>query len=320
MSILNVPRDPAHVAARHSIELDDLDALIDRAKAKLLAVRSERVPPMTDTKVITAWNGLMLAAIAEAAATFDRDDYLKVAQSNAGFILDQMVQNGRLRRTNGAGDNGSRGFLDDYACLVDGLLTLHRADGDTRWLLEAVDLTRRVIELFWDPGLGQFFDTGADQESLIVRPRDVTDNALPSGHSMMTENLIRLSTITGDADLRSKAAASLRAVHDIMEQFPTGAGHWLCILDSYLSDSKEVVVVTGPDSRDARTMLNRLASEYQGGAVIAVKSEGAAVPDGWPVFEGRSSIDGKPTAYVCRSYACRLPTTDPDTMIAEFLG
>ena len=319
MSILNVPRDPTSVAARHSIPLDQFGDLIDRAKDKLLAVRVGRVPPMTDTKIITAWNGLMLAAIAEAAAAFGRDDYLEVARTNAAFILDRMVRDGRLRRTDGAGDNGSKGFLDDYAGLIDGLLALHRADGDSRWLFEAVSLTRRAVDLFWDPDVGQFFDTGADQESLIVRPRDVTDNALPSGHSMMAENLIRISTITGDADLRSMAAASLRAVHDIMEQFPTGAGHWLNALDSYLAESREVVVVTGPDSRDAKPMLDRLASEYQAGAVVIVKSEGDGDAEGWPVFEGRNSIEGRPTAYVCRSYACRLPTTDPNTMIAEFL-
>ena len=319
MSILNVPHDPASLASRHSIQPDDLSALIQSAKVKLLAERARRVPPMTDTKIIVSWNGLMLAAVAEAAATFDRDDFLRVAQSNASYLLDRMVRNGRLRRTNSEGENGARGFLDDYASLIDGLLSLHRADGDSRWLLEAVSLAERAIDLFRDPPSEQFFDTGKDQESLIVRPRDVTDNALPSGHSMMADVLVRLSTITGHDAWRSMAATSMRGVHDIMEQFPTGAGHWLCGLDSYLTESKEVVVVTGPDSADARPMLRRLASEYQAGAVAVVKSEVSDIGGEWPIFQGRHAIDGRPTAYVCRNYACRLPTTNPDTMISEFI-
>ena len=183
---------------------------------------------MTDTKTIVSWNGLMLAAIAEASAVFERDDYLEVARANAEYLLGRMVDSGRLRRTDSNSENGARGFLDDYASLIDGLLVLHSADGDPRWLMEAESLAQNAVELFWDPLRGQFYDTGSDQEELIVRPRDVTDNAHPSGHSMMTDVLIRLATITGNSDFRTMAGQSLRGVRGIMEQFPTGAGHWLC--------------------------------------------------------------------------------------------
>ncbi len=317
MSILNVPRPAAQVAARHSMAESDLTSLVESANAKLLEARSERVPPMTDTKIITAWNGLMLAAVAEAAAAFDRSDYLEAARANAAFLLSRMSRDGRLRRTDSASENGAMGFLDDHSALVSGLLALHRADGDPAWLLEAERLARRTIDLFRDPLREQLFDTGSDQESLIVRPRDVTDNALPSGHSMMADALIRLSSITGDHDLRSIAASALRGVRGIMAQFPTGAGHWLCALDSYLSESKEVVIVTGSQSSDARPMLRRIASDYHAGAVVVAAPESDAERSDWPIFRGRSATDGKPTAYVCRSYACRLPTTDADTMMTE---
>ena len=318
MSILNVPSSPAEVASRHSISVSELETLLESANEKLLEARSMRVPPMTDTKTIVSWNGLMLAAIAEASAVFERDDYLEVARANARYLLDDMVESGRLRRTDSDSDNGARGFLDDYASLIDGLLVLHSADGDPRWLLEAETLARNAVDLFWDPLRGQFYDTGSDQEALIVRPRDVTDNAHPSGHSMMTDVLIRLSTITGNSDFRTKAGQSLRGVRGIMEQFPTGAGHWLCALDSYLADSKEAVVVTDGDHSAAMPMLRRLASSFEPSAVKVTMASDDDRYSEWPVFSGRSTINGQPTAYVCRNYACQLPTNDADTMMAEF--
>ncbi len=318
MSILNVPAPPTEVASRHSLSVRELETLLDSANDKLLESRSSRVPPMTDTKTIVSWNGLMLAAIAEASAVFERDDYLEVARANAGYLLEGMVESGRLRRTDSNSENGARGFLDDYASLIDGLLVLHSADGDPRWLLEAESLARNAVDLFWDPLRGQFYDTGSDQEALIVRPRDVTDNAHPSGHSMMTDVLIRLATITGNSDFRTMAGQSLRGVRGIMEQFPTGAGHWLCALDSYLADSKEAVVVTDGDYSEATTMLRRLASVFEPSAVRVAMTSDSNRSDEWPVFSGRTTVNGQPTAYVCRNYTCQLPTNDADTMMAEF--
>ena len=318
MSILNVPSPPAEVASRHSMTVSDLEVLIDSANDRLLEARSSRVPPMTDTKTIVSWNGLMLAAIAEASAVFQKDDYLEAARANAAYLLDRMVESGRLRRTDSNSDNGARGFLDDYASLIDGFLTLHSADGDPRWLIEAESLARSAVDLFWDPLRGQFYDTGSDQEALIVRPRDVTDNAHPSGHSMMTDVLIRLATITGDSVFRTMAGQSLRGVRGIMEQFPTGAGHWLCALDSYLADSREVVVVAEGGREAALPMLRRLASVFEPSAVRVAMTTTADRSSDWPVFSGRTTVNGRPTAYVCRNYACQLPTNDADTMMAEF--
>ena len=256
-----------------------------------------------------------------------------------------MTPDGRLRRTDGDSQNGAQGFLDDYSHLTDGLLALHAADGDLRWLIEAEKLTRQAVALFWDPLQSRFYDTGSDQENLIIRPRDVTDNALPSGHSMMTGVLIRLSIITGDGDLRTMASDSLRSVRDIMIQFPTGAGHWLSVLDFYLSDHKEAVIITPPSSPDANEttdtpaptvipakagiqtpatspaqMLHRLASTYHTSAIVVSAPQDAAAASPWPVFQGRAVIDNKPTAYICRNYACQLPTTNPDTMMSQVLS
>ncbi len=317
MSILHIPNDDARdVAARHSMNLDDLTTLIADAKSRLLHERATRVPPMTDTKIITAWNGLMLAAVAEAAVALGRNEYLDSARKNANYLLSRMKENGRLRRTDSISVNGARGFLDDYAALIDGLLYLHRADGDTKWLIEANTLAKETVELFWDPIEQQFYDTGSDQETLIVRPRDVTDNALPSGHSMIANALGQLAVITGNDEFRSIAAISLRSVRGIMEQFPTGAGHWLCALDSYLSQSTEVVIITASNTSDATPMLRMLASGFHPDAAVAVRADSDIRGREWPVFQGRNTIDGVASAYVCRNYFCQLPTTNPKEMMA----
>ena len=321
MSILNVPRAPEEVAARHSMTARELAALVADAKPKLRAARAERVAPMTDTKTITAWNGLAMAALAEMSAAFGRSDYLAAARANAAFLLERMVENGRLRRTDGESDNGGKGFLDDHAALIHGLLTLHRADGDAAWLLEAEHLARRAVALFWEPVGERFYDTGGDQETLIARPRDVTDNALPSGHSMMADALLRLATITGESDLRAMAARSLRSARSVMIQFPTAAGNWLSALDAYLSESREVAIIAGDgDGADAKPMLSRLGREYLGSAVVVSKPERSRAGAGWPIFADRRALGGRATAYVCQNYACRLPTTDADKMMAELAG
>ena len=329
MTVLNVPNPLDEVASRHSMSPGELDILIESASAKLLKERSLRVPPLTDTKIITSWNGLMMAAMAEAGAVLGREDYLQAARDNAVFILERMAPGDRLRRTDGDSQNGAQGFLDDYSHLIDGLLALHSSDGDLCWLIEAEKLARQAVALFWDPLQNRFYDTGGDQESLIIRPRDVTDNALPSGHSMMTGVLIRLSIITGDSELRTMASDSLRSVRDIMIQFPTGAGHWLSVLDFYLSDHKEAVIITPPTPtvipakagiHTPTDMLRRLASSYHTSAVVVSAPQDAADASPWPVFQGRATIDDKPTAYICRNYACQLPTTDLDTMMSQILS
>ena len=155
------------------------------------------------------------------------------------------------------------------------MLALHGAGGGERWLTDANDLAQQAIALFWDAERGLFYDTGGDQETLIVRPRDVTDNALPSGHSMMADVLTRLAVIAGNDEYRAIAAQSLRGVRGIMEQFPTGAGHWLCALDGYLSESVEAVIVAD-SSRAATPMLRRLASVYRPGAIAVFMQDGDA--------------------------------------------
>ena len=230
-SILHVAEPPEKAAGELGMAQPELDALLQASRAALLRARESRVRPARDDKVLTSWNGLMLGAFAEAGAVLDRPDYVSYANQNAKFLLNHLRKGDRLLRTYRDPRAGLNGYLEDYAFLVDGLITLHEATFDQDWLREAVALGYGMVDLFWDEGEGLWYDTGRDHEALIVRPRDVSDNATPSGASMATDVLLRLSVITGDSELRRRAAESLRSVRELMSRVPAGAGHWLGALD-----------------------------------------------------------------------------------------
>ena len=254
-SILNVAPEAADDMERAGIAGERLDALLRRARAGLMEARSRRVPPERDDKVLTSWNGLMIAAFAEAAAVLDRDDYGRVAERPASFLSESLRSDGRLLRTHKDGASRLLGYLEDYAFLIDGLLVLHEATFQARWLQDAVELGYAMVDLFWDDAAGQFYDTGTDHEELVVRPRDMTDNAIPSGSSMAAGVLLRLAVVSGDGDLERRAIVALRSTKSLMERFPTGAGHWLCALDFYLSPPKEIAVVGDRTAHDTKDLV-----------------------------------------------------------------
>ena len=293
----------------------DPDPLISRSRAKLLDERAKRVRPDRDDKVLTAWNGMMLRAFAEAAAVLGRADYREIANQNAKFLLYNLREHGRedgrLLRTYKDGRAKLKGYLEDYAFLIDGLLALHEVDFDQRWLAEAVSLGRDMVNLFWDEASGQFYDTGADHESLVIRPRDISDNAIPSGSSMATDVMLRLAVVTGDSELERRAATALRSVRELMTRFPTGAGHWLCALDFYLSKPKEIAVIGDPQDPNTRTLVSEVYRGYLPNRVVVGLDDGDDAPGEVPLLEAREKIDGSPTVYVCESYVCRLPVTEP---------
>ena len=224
MSILNVKSPPSEFAAREGMSEDELAALLARGRARLLEAREERVRPGLDDKVLTSWNGLMLAAFAEAGMVLDRSDYVETASRCAAFVLDGLRDGYRLLRTYKGGEAKLKAYLEDYAYLVSGLMLLHEATFEGRWLREAIDLGRDMVDLFWDEPAGQFYDTGIDHEELVVRPRDIQDNATPSGSAMAADVLLRLAIITGDGELERRAVTSMRSTMTLMSQYPMGAG------------------------------------------------------------------------------------------------
>ena len=324
-NIPNITKKAAPFAQERGLPLEQLIAVIQRGKAKLLEVREQRIHPLRDDKVLTSWNGMMLRSFAEAGAALNRPDYLAAASGNAAFLLENMRPEGRLLRTFREGRSKLLGYLEDYAFTADGLLALYEATFELRWLRESVALADDMLRLFWDEELGGFYDTGIDHESLVVRPRDVFDNAQPCGGSVATEVLLRLAVITGKEEYQAKAAAPLRAIHQLMARAPGGTGQWLAALDFYLSLPKEIVIV-GPraDSR-TRALLDTVFHRYLPNRVVMGAADGvqkldsveASFAASLPLLEQRGLVEGKPTAYVCQHYVCQLPVTDPEALARQ---
>ena len=317
-SILHVAKGGAAVRGMSEEELAET---LQRWKKRLLAARSERVAPGLDDKVLTSWNGLAMRAFAEAGAALGRQDYVEKANINAKFLMDNLVRDGRLLRTYRNGEAKLNGYLEDYAFLIDGLLALHEATLDGRWLDESISLGRAMVDLFWEESEGRFYDTGRDHEELVLRPRDYTDNATPCGSSMAADVLLRLAVVTGDSELQRRAVTSLRSVRELMSRFPTGAGHWLGALDFYLSTPKEIAIVGGAGDAETEALRSEVSRRYLPNRVL-VGSAGdgtAETRSGVPLLEDRDRVDGKPTAYVCENYACNFPVTEPAALAAQLV-
>ena len=282
-----------------------------------MEARGRRIPPERDDKVLTSWNGLMLAAFAEAGAVLERDDYTRVADKAAAFLSESLRRDGRLLRTHKDGVSRLLGYLEDYAFLIDGLLVLHEATFEARWLRDAVELGYAMVDLFWDDAAGQFYDTGTDHEELVVRPRDMTDNAIPSGSSMAAGVLLKLAVVTGDGDLERRAIVALRSTKGLMERFPTGAGHWLCALDFYLSTPREIALVGDRTAQETKALLAEVYRSFVPNRVLVGLSGLDDDPVQSPLMEGRLRLNDRATAYVCRQYVCGLPVNDPEALAGQ---
>ena len=311
-NILNVPRPPEVVAREFGLSTEELAGRIEGIRAKLYEVRENRVRPGRDEKVLAAWNGLALRAFALAARVLpQREDYREAARKNAGFLLDEMKENGRLHRSFKDGRARFNGYLEDYACVADGLVSLYEATFERRWVEEARDLADSMLELFWDAERGAFYDTPIDHEELVTRPRDVYDSAAPSGNSVAVEVLLRLSVILEREDYRERAGAVLEDLSGGMAQIPGGFGRLLAALDLYLSQPYEVAIVGEPEAPDTRALAEAAFSGYVPNRVVVGAPEGdEATVALIPLLAERPMRGGKATAYVCVNHACQMPATD----------
>ena len=317
-SILFVPRDPATVAESLGLTQDAMMASLARARQVLHAAREKRVHPGLDDKVLASWNGLMLAAFAEAAAVLGRADYLAAAVHNAEFLATQMVRDGRLRRSWKDGQARITGYLEDHAMVGAGLLALYEATFDRKWLDESRRLAEEALRLFWSEEREAFFDTGHDQETLVVRPRNLFDNAVPSGTSVTIEWLLRLAVVLGEERYEAVALKALRPMADLMQRYPSGFGRYLSALDFHLGPVAEVALVWPPgEERGMAPLLDTLFGRYQPNRVVVGAAEGAPGAGGLPLLAERGTVNGRPTAYVCRHYVCQLPVTEPQALAGQ---
>jgi uncharacterized protein YyaL (SSP411 family) len=288
---------------------------VERARARLFAVREGRVRPGLDDKVLLGWNAMFLDSLARSAAAMGREDWMSAARINAGFLLRSLRrEDGRLLRSWQDGRARHLAYAEDYAALAGALVTLGEVD-DTAWLDEAAAVAGGLLDLFSHPE-GGFYTTGEDAEALIARPRDVMDNATPSANSLGAGALLRLSALTGESRFEQPAVRALRAVGNLMGEHPTAFGELLWALERYLSPSLEIAVVGGLADPGTAALSREVWGRFLPTAVSVHAPPGLGA-EHTPLLADRPLLDGRPTAYVCEHFACRQPVNEPAELGAQ---
>jgi uncharacterized protein YyaL (SSP411 family) len=312
-NIFHIRTDISLAAARVGLDRERLGRVIADAKTKLYAARSKRTRPARDEKILASWNGLMLRGLATAARAFENGEIAKLAERNGDFLFTQMVKDGRVARSWSSSGARINGFLEDYAAVALGFVSLYELTFDTKWITRAGEIANAMIEWFWDEQLGAFFDTPRDAEALITRPRDVTDNAMPSGTSMAVELLLVLSELCHDADMKRRASFVLETVATPMIRYPSAFGHMLGAADMAVNGAVEVAIAGVPAEKTFQALKHEVSTHFIPSLVLA----GGSGTNGIALMEGRSTTKGKAIAYVCRSYACEEPATTPQLLSSQ---
>jgi uncharacterized protein len=293
---------------------EDLESLLTRCRAKLFTARSQRVAPGRDDKVLVSWNGLMIAAMAQAANVLDEPKYAAAAKSAADFILSTMrTADGRLLHAYKDGQARFNAYLDDYAALIDGLVDLYQAVFDPQYLTAAVQLADRMLDQFWDAEDAGFFYTSADHETLIARNKDIHDNATPSGNGLAATALVRLGRLTGRRDLEDRGRATLDMLSGTMSRVAMAAGQALIALDFVLGPTHEIVICDGPDATPGDTALRDLHRRFVPNKLVLRRppdqpEESLPAATG-PLLAGKTAVGGQTATYVCREGVCQSPHT-----------
>ena len=322
-NVLWRPVSVSTVALERGIDADELERQVAAARPALFEAREARVHPGVDDKVLTAWNAMAIRALAEAGRTFGEPAWVDAAVRCAEFVMSALRRDdGRILRSWRGGVAGGPGFVDDYALLGLACLTLHESTFDPVWLGHARSLADDLVRSFHDETRGGFFQTGSDADELVVRPKELYDNAVPSGNSAAAELLLRLWHLTGDRELERVGSSALRLVRDVMGRAPTGFGHALCALDLSLGPTREVAIVGAADDPRTTALASQLWSgRYLPNLVLAVGSPDE-MTNGEPValLHDRMAVDGVPTAHVCEGFVCNLPVTSPEDLRVQLAG
>jgi uncharacterized protein YyaL (SSP411 family) len=317
-NILYMTQSLGTLAAELQIPIEEIKGRVKLAKDKLLEARNKRKRPSRDDKVLTDWNGLMIASLAKGFQTFGEERYLKAAEKAADFILKTLYKPGkRLLHRYRAGEAGISANADDYAFLIHGLTELYEASFQLRYLKAALCLNKELLEHFWDPVQGGLFFTADDSESLIFRKKEFTDTAIPSGNSVEMLNLLRLSRITANPELEDTAEGLKRAFSNMVRKIPSGYTQFLSALDFGIGPTYEVVIAGKDKAPDTKKMLEELWNYFIPNKVLVFRSEGEdpEITNLATYTKMQMPIEGKATAYVCQNYECQLPTTEINEML-----
>jgi uncharacterized protein YyaL (SSP411 family) len=321
-NILFLTRPPELIAADLHISEDDLRHELSRIREILINRRAKRPRPLTDTKILADWNGLMIAALAKAGWAFGRDDYTEAAQAAAAYIRDRMTVRGKLHHRSAEGEVAVPAFLDDHAFLIWGLIELYQSTLEEGFLSWAVELSEEVIRGFWDKKEDGFFFTSAElHKDLPTRRKDLYDGAIPSGNSVMTANLVRLGRLLGRGDLEERAQRTAEAFSEKITQNPAAYTQFLCGLDFAFGPTREVVIAGRRGAPDTQAMFNGLRKEFIPNMVVLfrpIEENRPAIIKLAPYTERMTAIKGKATAYVCSNYRCEHPTTKAGELAALF--
>ena len=317
-TILQRSLDDSSLAAQFKLDHESIQQKLAECHAKLLEVRSTRIRPGTDDKVLVMWNALMLRAFAEAGRYLQRQDYLDTAIRNAYFLINNLYVNDRLLRSWRDGQAKHNGYLEDYAGLILALVSLYQSDPNKEWYATALKLADEMVEHFSDPD-GGFFDTRDDHESLLVRPKDIQDNATPSGNALAATALLELSYYGDRIEWRSLAEDMLSSVYNVMLRYPTAFAQWLCTADFAVGPTHEVAIIGDPHDSETRSLINALWKNYrprQATVISAYPPE----PGSPALLKDRPLINGQTTVYVCQGFVCLQPVYSPSEMEIQLAG
>jgi len=314
-TILQRALDDSSLATRFGIDVESVNSKLTDCHAKLLSKRNERIRPGTDDKILVSWNALTLAAFAEAGRYLERDDYTSTAIRNAKFLLDNLYQNERLLRSWRNGQAKHNAYLEDYASIILGLLALYQTDPNPEWYVRALKLSDEMVTHFKDPDDG-FFDTRDDHETLLIRPKDIQDNATPSGNALAATALLQITTYGEKSEWRDMVERMFSSNLEIILRHPMAFAQWLCAADFAIGPVQEVVVVGDLENSDTQTLLGTIWTTYRPRQVVAI-SDTPPSPTSPPLLQDRPLLNNQPTAYVCHNFVCQQPTNDPINLEAQ---
>jgi len=311
-NILHVDKEINAFAKLEGVKLEDLQEMLSKARAKLFTVREKRIHPHKDDKILTSWNGLMIAALAKGAQALNEPKYAQAAVRAADFILSTLRRkDGSLLKRYRLGEAVIPGYLDDYAYLVWGLIDLYEATFEVKYLKTAVELNKLMIDDFRDEKGGGFFFSGKRNEQLIAQTKEIYDGATPSGNSVALMNMLRLSRMTGNLDLTNISGQIMKTFAETVNNYPSGYTQFLCALDFDIGPTKEIVVAGELGSDDTKQILKEIRRRFLPGKVVILHPEkDKSIEEIIGFVKDQKTIDGKATAYICENYACKAPAND----------